>query len=96
VLHDDGLSSHSLEEIEEHFMHLFKFHALQRADDPDWQFRSAATSDDEFEHLKSYVKKLIDTKFRQPLVSAGKEFYSQIREPFMRVMGGATIWKALQ
>lgn len=79
VLYADALSSQPLEEIEEHFINLVKFHALQRADDADWQFRGPATSDEEFERLKSYVKQLKDTRFRQRLVSAVNEFYTQWR-----------------
>jgi hypothetical protein len=79
VLYADALSSNPIEDIEEHFLNLVKFHALQRAGDEDWQFRGPVTSDKEFEHLQSYVRQIKDTRFRQRLVSAVNEFYAQWR-----------------
>jgi hypothetical protein len=66
-----------LEDIEEHFLILVKFHALQRADDKDWEFRGPATSEQDFEHLKKYIKQIKDTRFLQRLQNAVREFYAQ-------------------
>jgi hypothetical protein len=76
VLYSDALSRHSIEEIEEHYLNLVKFQALQRALDPDWKFRAAATTEKEFEHLQGYIRKIKDTKFRQRLQAAVETFYA--------------------
>jgi hypothetical protein len=89
VLYTDTLNRHELDEIEEHYLDLVRFHALQRADNPDWELRPPATSEDEFEHLQSYVQKIKDTKFRQRLVNAVREFFAQIRDPFAQSEGQA-------
>jgi hypothetical protein len=74
VLYVDSLSMYPLEDIQEHFLSLVKFHALQRVMNADWQFRGRATTDKDLEHLRSYVQKIKDTKFRQRLLSAMAEF----------------------
>jgi hypothetical protein len=74
VLYADGLSWHSIEEIEAHWLNIVKFHSSQRALDEDWQFRAPATSDSDLEHLERYVQKIKDTKFRQRLKAAVDEF----------------------
>lgn len=89
VLYADTLNRHELEEIEQHYLDLVKFHALQRADDPDWGLRQPATNEQEFEHLQSYVQKIKDTKFRQRLVSAAREFFAQTRDHFGQPQGAA-------
>jgi hypothetical protein len=71
VLYADALSRYSVEDIEEHYLNLVKFQALQHALDPNWH---AATSDKDLEHLREYVRKIKDTKFRQRLMAAVKEF----------------------
>ncbi|WP_315716229.1 MULTISPECIES: hypothetical protein [unclassified Bradyrhizobium] len=80
VLYADGLDMHSLEEIEEHFLNLVKFQALQRTFDEDWKFRGPATSDRDLEHLQDYVKKIKDTRFLQRLKNAVQEFYVHRRD----------------
>lgn len=75
VLYADAFNSFPSEDIEEHFLNLVKFHALQRADDADWQFRGPAISDDDVKHLKDYVRKIKDTRFLQRLKSAVQNFY---------------------
>jgi len=74
VLYADSLNTHPLEDIEEHYLNLVKFHALQCTLNPDWQFRMSATSDDDLEHLRGYVRKIKDTKFKQRLDNAIAEF----------------------
>jgi hypothetical protein len=76
VLYADALNTHPLEDIEEHYLNLVKFHALQCALNPDWQFRMPATSDEDLEHLRGYVRKIKDTKFKQRLDTAIAEFYA--------------------
>jgi hypothetical protein len=75
VLYADALSAYSLEDIEDHYLNLVKFHALKCVLDEGWRLRGAATSDRDLEHLKKYVQKIKDTKFRQRLVAAVDEFY---------------------
>ena len=74
VLYADALETYSIEDIEEHFLNLVKFHALQCTLNPDWRFRSSATSDDDLEHLQKYINRIKDTKFKQRLHSAISEF----------------------
>lgn len=81
VLYADALSMYSLEDIEEHYLNLVKFHALERVLDEGWKFRSPATSDSEVEHLEKYVQKIKDTKFRQRLMAVVDEFYAVTRIP---------------
>jgi hypothetical protein len=76
VLYADAFNMHPLEDIEEHYLNLVRFHALQRASNPDWQFRSPATSDKDLEHLQGYVQKIKDTKFKQRLDTAIAEFHA--------------------
>jgi hypothetical protein len=76
VLYADALSSHSVEDIEEHFLNLVKFHAVQRADDKDWEFRGTAISDKDIEHLQGYVRRIKDTRFLQRLKTAVADFYT--------------------
>jgi hypothetical protein len=75
VLYADGFNSFPVEYIEEHFLNLVKFHALQRADNPDWQFRGEAVSDKDIEHLQGYARKIKDTRFLQRLKAAVADFY---------------------
>ena len=74
VLYADALSTYPLEDIEDHYLNLVKFHALQRMLDEGWWLRGAATSDRDLEHLEQYVRKIKDTKFRQRLIAAIDEF----------------------
>ncbi|MEH2560072.1 hypothetical protein V1286_007601 [Bradyrhizobium algeriense] len=77
VLYADAFDRHSIDEIEEHFLNLVKFHALQRADDKDWEFRGPATSDRDLDHLEKYIPKIKDTRFLQKLQAALREFLAQ-------------------
>ena len=76
VLYADSLSNYAIEDIEEHYLNLVKFQALQRALNPDWQFRSSATSDKDLEHLQEYARKIKDTKFKQRIDAAIAEFHA--------------------
>lgn len=76
VLYADALGNYATEDIEEHYLNLVKFQALQIALNPDWKYRAAATSDKSLEHLREYVRKIKDTRFRQRLVAAVDEFYT--------------------
>jgi hypothetical protein len=80
VLYADAFNSLPIEDIEEHFLNLVKFHALQRADNPDWQLRGDAVSAKDVEHLQSYVRKINDTRFLQRLRTAVTDFYTH-RQP---------------
>jgi hypothetical protein len=79
VLYADAFNSFPIEDIEEHFLNLVKFHALQRADNPDWQFRGEAVSGKDVEHLQGYVGKIKDTRFLQRLKAAATDFYGHRR-----------------
>ena len=76
VLYADSLNNYAIEDIEEHYLNLVKFQALQRALNPDWKFRSSATSDKDLEHLQGYVRKIKDTKFKQRIDAAVAEFHA--------------------
>jgi hypothetical protein len=76
VLYADALSMYPIDDIEAHYLNLVKFQALQCALNPDWQFRSLATSDKDLEHLQGYVQKIKDTKFKQRLDTAIAEFHA--------------------
>jgi hypothetical protein len=58
VLYADALSGYRLEDIEEHYLCLVKYHALRRALDPDWRFRGRATTNSKLDHLQAYVQKI--------------------------------------
>ena len=77
MLYADALGMHTNEEIEEHYLNLVKFQALQRALNPDWEFRAPATSDGDREHLQEYARKIKDTRFRQRSVAAVNEFWAR-------------------
>jgi hypothetical protein len=79
VLYADAFNMYPLEDIEEHFLNLVRFHALQRAADEDWKFRARATSDQNLEHLQSYVPKIKGTRFRQRLIAAVSQFFAHQR-----------------
>jgi SAM-dependent methyltransferase len=76
VLYADALIISPLEDIEEHYLNLVRFHALQRVLDEGWKFRGDATSDRDLEHLQKYVEKIKDTKFRQRLLAAVDQFFT--------------------
>lgn len=76
VLYADALERYPIDDIEEHYLNLVKFHALQRALNPDWEYRSAATTDEDLEHLRAYVQKIKDTRFRQRLTAAVGDFFT--------------------
>ena len=63
VLYAEALRGYRLEDIEEHYLCLVKYHALRRALDPDWRFRGRATTNSKLEHLQTYVQKI---KSKQP------------------------------
>jgi hypothetical protein len=79
VLYADAFNMYPLEDIEEHFLNLVRFHALERAADEDWKFRDPATSDENLEHLLSYVLKIKDTRFRQRIIAAVSQFFAHKR-----------------
>ncbi len=77
VLYADALSTRSIEEIEAHFLNMVKFESLQNALDRHWnRFRYIhATSDGDLKHLEQYVIRIKDTKFKQRLEAAIREFF---------------------
>ena len=93
VLYADALGMLPLEDIEDHYLNLVKFHALQRALDPDWHFRGSATSDKDLEHLQDYVRKIRDTRFRQRLVAAIGEFFANRQRDRMSDPEGASAYE---
>jgi hypothetical protein len=74
VVYADGLSMYSLEDIEAHYLAMVEFQALQHVLDENWQ-RFPATSDEDLKHLEEYVRKVKDTKFKQRLDAAIREFF---------------------
>lgn len=77
VLYADAFNTHAVDEIEEHYLNLVKFHSLQRAINPDWKFRQAATSEESLNHLQTYVQKIKDTRFKQRFERAVSEFFDR-------------------
>lgn len=75
VLYADALSGHPLDEIEGRYSDILMFQALQSELEKDWP-SFANTSEKEVEHLKEYVRNVIDTQFKQKLKNAISEFYS--------------------
>jgi hypothetical protein len=63
VLYAATMTMHSREEIEDHFLNMVKFQALQHALNEHWQ-RFPATTDKNLEHLETYVRKIKDTQFK--------------------------------
>ena len=76
VLYAETLARYSVEDIEERYLDLVKFHALARSLDADWRSKTfPATSDSDRRHLESYVESIKDTRFRQHFVGAAREFF---------------------
>jgi hypothetical protein len=73
VLYADALSTSSYEDVENHFLNMIEFQALQHVLDDDWK-RYPATSDRDLNHLEEYVRNIKDTKFKQRLEDAVREF----------------------
>jgi hypothetical protein len=77
VLYADSLNSRVLEDVEDHYLKLVSFQALQRSLDDDWKFRTnTATGKDDLDHLVKYTKKIADTKFYRSFVAAKNEYFA--------------------
>jgi hypothetical protein len=77
VLYEDGLSWNSVEDIEAHYLVLVRFHALQCATNRDWRMSGDATSEVDLEHLKKYVQRVKDTKFKRRIIAAVETYHSR-------------------
>lgn len=74
VSYDETLKRYDAEDIEEHFLNLVKFHSLQRAGSEEWRLLMPMLSNRELEHLAGYVRQAKDTRFKQRLKQAVREF----------------------
>jgi hypothetical protein len=80
VLYADSLAKYSVEDIEERYLDLVKFHALARSLDADWRsktFPATSDSDSDRRHLESYVKSIKNTRFRQHFLGAANFYFAQ-------------------
>jgi hypothetical protein len=74
VIYGETLERYSADDIEEHFLNLVKFHSLQRAASEDWRLLMPMLNQNELNHLAGYVRQVKDTKFKQRLKQAVREF----------------------
>jgi hypothetical protein len=75
VLYADALRTNSYDEVERHYTDIIRFQALQIAVDDNWS-GIRATSDTELAHLEEYVRKFKDTRFKNRLKDAIREFHA--------------------
>ena len=74
VLYRETLERYSEDDLEEHFFNLVKFHSLQRAASEEWRMQMPMVSKKEEDHLYGYVRKVKDSKFKERLKQAAREF----------------------
>ncbi len=74
VIYEDALNWHQIEDIETHYLNIVKYHALMRILDTDWQHVLTATDEGDLEHLRGYVARIKDTKFKQRVLAAVREY----------------------
>jgi hypothetical protein len=74
VTYQSTLERFDADDIEEHFLNLVKFHSLQRAASDEWRELFPMLSAKEREHLAKYVRQVKDTKFKERLKQAVREF----------------------
>ncbi len=69
VLYADAFASFDDEEVSEHFRTLVRFQALNARLKDSWSLWEP-TSENDLEHLREYVRQIIDSRFEQRLKSA--------------------------
>jgi hypothetical protein len=74
VSYRETLERNSEDDIEEHFLNLVRFHSLQRAASEEWRRQMPMLSKKEEEHLYGYVRKVKDSKFKERLKQAVREY----------------------
>ncbi|UPK23440.1 hypothetical protein [Bradyrhizobium sp. 131] len=74
VLYRETLERYSEDDLDEHFFNLLKFHSLQRAASEEWRMQMPMLSKKEEDHLYGYVQKVKDSKFKERLKQAVREF----------------------
>jgi len=74
VIYGDTLERYDADDIEEHFLNLVKFQSLQRAGFEEWRLLMPMLNKHELDHLAGYVRQMKDTKFKQRLKQAVREF----------------------
>ncbi|WP_407157692.1 hypothetical protein [Bradyrhizobium sp. STM 3557] len=74
VLYRETLERYSEDDIEEHFVNLVKFHSLQRAASEEWRQQMPMLSKKEEDHLYGYIRKVKDSKFKERLKQAVREY----------------------
>lgn len=74
VFYRETLERNSEDDIEDHFLNLVRFHSLQRAASEEWRMQMPMLSRKEEEHLHGYVRKVKDSKFKERLKQAVREY----------------------
>lgn len=67
VLYTDALNMYSYEEIEEHYLDIVRWQAIQRADNSAWMFRHNPTSDGDLNYLPNYKARYQDSRLLERL-----------------------------
>jgi hypothetical protein len=74
VLYADALSTNTYDEVERHYTDIIRFQALQIAVDDNWSDIHQPTNEAELAHLEKYVRQFKDTRFKNRLKDAIREF----------------------
>ncbi|MGY3690533.1 hypothetical protein ACVIGA_000613 [Bradyrhizobium sp. USDA 3240] len=74
VIYSETLERYDIDDIEEHFLNLVKFHSLQRAGSEEWRRLFPMLGQQEQEHLGKYIRQVRDTKFKNRLKQAVREY----------------------
>ncbi|MGP9811374.1 hypothetical protein ACTZWT_07670 [Rhodopseudomonas sp. NSM] len=74
ILYRETLERSTAEAIEDHFLNLVRFHSLQRAASEEWRLLMPMLSEKEEEHLLGYARKVRDTKFKERIKQAVREY----------------------
>lgn len=74
VIYGETLDRYDADDIEEHFLNIVKFHSLQRAASEDWRLIMPMLNKNELSHLAGYIRQVKDSKFKERLKQAVREF----------------------
>jgi hypothetical protein len=82
VLYANALHRNTYDEVEHHYANIIRFQALQIAVDDSWSDIRHPTNDAELAHLEEYVRRFKDTRFKNRLKDAIREFQAnRAQEP---------------
>lgn len=96
VVYRETLDRYGVDEIEKHFLNIVKFHSLQRAASEDWRLMMPMLNKNELSHLAGYIRQLTDTKFKERLKQAVREFAAAQRskETDFQLADGTTLYES--